>query len=437
MPKISIIIRTKNEERWIHHCLLMIFQQDFQDFEVILVDNASTDHTIEIAKRFPIARIINIGLFRPGYAINEGIRASVGQYIVCLSAHCVPKSKNWLTSLLANFDKDSLNIAGVYGRQLPLSFTSPLDKRDLLTVFGQDRRIQIKDYFFHNANSMFPRSIWNEIPFDEEVTNIEDRVWGKEVIKRGYQIIYDPESSVYHHHGLHHSNDSERAKGVVSIIEKVDENFVNDLPESFKPDNINIAAFLPVQFQIKEGSRSADLLRKTIDDLIASRYVKSIYIISSELQEEDENIKWIDRARIKDAENIGLDELIQKSLNIVEGMGNFPEAILYVNFEYLFRPTGLYDDLVVEAQYKGYETIFASYTDYAHYWFKDKDSQFKQSDNSMKNRIEREPVYRALYGLGTLTSTTIIRQGKIVGGKIGILPLDQLQNTFRLRDMNE
>lgn len=437
MPKVSIIIRTKNEERWIHHCLLMIFQQDFQDFEVILVDNASNDHTVEIAKRFPIERIINIDHFRPGYAINEGIRASSGQYIVCLSAHCVPKSKNWLTSFLANFDKDSFNLAGVYGRQLPVSFTSPSDKRDLLTVFGQDRRIQIKDYFFHNANSIFPRSIWNLIPFDEEVTNIEDRVWGKKVIERGYQIVYDPEPAVYHHHGLHHSNDSERAKGVVSIIEKVEENFVNDLPESFKPDNINIVAFLPVQIQIKEGSRSADLFQKTIDDLISSRYVKSIYIISSDVQEEDEKIKWIDRARIKNAEDIGLDELLKKSLNILEDMGNFPEAILYVNYEYLFRPAGLFDDLVVEAQYKGYETIFASYKDYAHYWYKDKDSQFKQSDNSMKNRIEREPVYRALYGLGTLTSSTIIRQGKIVGGKIGIFPLDHLQNTFRLRDMND
>lgn len=437
MPKISIIIRTKNEERWIHHCLQMVFEQNFKDFEVILVDNRSHDHTIEIAKRFPIAQIINVDHFRPGFAINEGIRASSGQYIVCLSAHCVPKSKDWLSSLLANFDKDSLNIAGVYGRQLPVSFTSPLDKRDLLTVFGQDRRIQIKDYFFHNANSIFPRSVWNEIPFDEEVTNIEDRVWGKEVIKRGYQIVYDPEASVYHHHGLHHSNNIERAKGVVSIIEKVDGSYSNDLPESLKPENINIAAFLPVQIQIELGSRSADLLRKTIDDLTSSQYIKSIYVISSEFQFDKKNIKWIDRSKIKSVDDIGIDELIQKSLKIIEDRGDFPEAILYVNFEYLSRPIGFYNDLIIEAQYKGYETVFAGYKDFGHYWLKDENSEFKQTDSSMKTRIERDPVYRALYGLGTLTNTSIIRQGKIVGGKIGILPLDQLQNTFRLRDMNE
>ena len=41
MPKVSIIIRTKNEERWIGSCLKSIFDQTHKDFEVILVDNNS------------------------------------------------------------------------------------------------------------------------------------------------------------------------------------------------------------------------------------------------------------------------------------------------------------------------------------------------------------------------------------------------------------
>ena len=48
-------------------------------------------------------------------------------------------------------------IAGVYGRQLPVSFTGDIDKRDLMLVFGKDYRIQKKDYFFHNANSMIKK----------------------------------------------------------------------------------------------------------------------------------------------------------------------------------------------------------------------------------------------------------------------------------------
>ena len=57
--KISIIIRTKNEERWIEQCLKKIFDQDYNNFEVILVDNNSKDKTLKKAKKFPV-KIIKI-----------------------------------------------------------------------------------------------------------------------------------------------------------------------------------------------------------------------------------------------------------------------------------------------------------------------------------------------------------------------------------------
>ena len=137
---VSIIIRTKNEERWIGHCLKRIHEQDFQDFEIVLVDNCSDDHTVEIAKRFLVDKILSISDFIPGKAINDGIRQSIGNFIVCVSAHCVPKERNWLSKLLSNFDNQTA-IAGVYGRQLPVSYTDPIDKRDLLLVFGRAKRV--------------------------------------------------------------------------------------------------------------------------------------------------------------------------------------------------------------------------------------------------------------------------------------------------------
>ena len=103
--KVSIIVRTFNEEKWISHCLKAIFSQNFDNFEVILVDNKSTDHTVEVAKRYPIAAVVNIDKFFPGKAINDGIRSSSGNYIVCVSAHCIPKDTQWLKNLYDNFNK--------------------------------------------------------------------------------------------------------------------------------------------------------------------------------------------------------------------------------------------------------------------------------------------------------------------------------------------
>ena len=261
MSLISLIIRTKNEEKWIFHCLNMIYKQRMKNIEIIIVDNNSNDNTINIAKRFPVDHIINIENFMPGKAINDGIRVSKGDFIVCISAHCIPKDEFWLENLYNNFENNE-KIAGVYGRQLPVSFTDPINTRDLLLVFGQDKRIQYKDYFFHNANSMFKRVIWEKFPFDEDVTNIEDRVWGKEVINHGLHIVYEPAAAVYHHHGLHQGNEPIRAKGVVSIIEKIDQDILNEIPDSFKPENVNIIALLPIKGNITKDSIQYDLINK-------------------------------------------------------------------------------------------------------------------------------------------------------------------------------
>ena len=436
MPEISIIVRTKNEERWIGHCLTMLYQQDFFDFEVILVDNASTDHTVQVAGRFPLAAIVNINDFLPGKALNDGIRTSSGRLIVCLSAHCIPKSKNWLSTLRRNFKSDD-KLAGVYGRQLPLSFTEDVDKRDLLIVFGQDRRVQVKDCFFHNANSMLRRDVWERFPFDERVTNIEDRVWGKSVISAGYHIVYDPDAAVYHHHGLHQGNTPQRARGVVSVIEQIDHNLLNELPESLKPESANIAAVVPIQGENRLEAKAYDLLVKVMADLKRAKYVNKIYLIAKDVKlAEQLGVLWIDRGAIPDGDRLGIDELLQKSLDEIESRSDYPEALLYVNYDYLNRPEGLFDELIFDAQYKGYDTVFPGFVDYVHYWIRNSEGDYIQTDLSMKGRSERQPAFRALYGLGCVTSSALIRRGKFVGGRVGILPIKHSRHTLRLRDVD-
>ena len=435
MPEISIIVRTKNEERWIGHCLSMIFNQSFKDFEVILVDNNSEDHTVEVAKRYPLAKILTIEKFIPGKALNDGIRASSGHFIVCLSAHCIPKDEQWLSNLRQNFNGDE-KLAGVYGRQLPVSFTEAVDKRDLMITFGMDRRKQIKDYFFHNANSILPRNIWEKFPFDEEVTNIEDRVWGKNVVDAGYHIIYDPEPALYHHHGLHQNNSKVRAKGVVSIIEQVHGDTVNELPESLRPETINIVAILLVQNTPDKNTLEYQLLSKVVDELKLSKYICDIFIVSqNEKIAIDLGGIWVNRKELASYdEDTSVDILLSKALNVVEDRKCFPEAVLYVNHHYPYRPQGLFDDLIVDAQYKGYDCVFPGFVDYGHYWYDSEINGFKQLDSSMESRSKRDPMFRALYGLGCVVSTAVLRNQKIVGGEIGILPVEDFRYTLNIRE---
>jgi rhamnosyltransferase len=304
----------------------------------------------------------------------------------------------------------------------------------LIITFGLDRRKQVKDYFFHNANSILPRKVWEKFPFDEKVTNIEDRVWGKAVIEAGYHIVYDPEPSVYHHHGLHQNNDASRAKGVVSIIDQVDGSAMKDLPDSLKPEKIHITSVLLVQDRPENESLEIQLLIDVVKELKKAKYIDEIFIISlDEAIAELATTNWINRDQLED-DGKGLNEILSQSLNLIENRSIFPDSILYVNHHYPFRPQGLFDEIIIDAQYKGYDCVFPGFADYGHYWYKSEIDGFKQLDSSMDSRNERDPVMRALYGLGCLSAVSLVRSGKMIGGKIGILPIEDFHFNLNIRE---
>ncbi len=437
MKKISIIIRTKNEEKWLGKCLKSVFSQSVKtDIEVIVVDNNSSDHTLPIAKRFPVKKIINISKFFPGKALNDGIKASDGDFIVCLSAHCIPKTNDWLQKMLYNFENTD-NVAGVYGRQLPLSYTDPVDKRDLLIVFGKDKRVQIEDYFFHNANSMIPRDIWEKYPFDESLTNIEDRVWGKEVINAGYKLIYEPNAAVYHHHGLHQGNNRERVRGVVSILENVDADSISKLPEVLSPDQINVSALIPVKGNGNLSEKNEKQLKVAIHQLKKSNFVTSIYCLTNNKDlAVKNNVKLLDRSKIKESSTMSLKKIISKSLLLIEEEEDFPDNILYVNYDYINRPDSIFDDIIKFAQFNGFDTVFPGLVDYGNYWYSDGET-YRQTDSSLRLRKDRNPLYMALYGLGFFISSWVIRTEDIFGGKIGILKLKDKKHVQRNLEIGE
>src|SRR3989344_8698376 len=107
MIETSIIIRTRNEEKWLGTVLEMLAGQTYRNFEIIVVDSGSTDRTLSIARKFP-TEIYEIPFedFNYPYALNFAIaQAHAEKYIVLLSAHSIPISSTWLSDGLENFRK--------------------------------------------------------------------------------------------------------------------------------------------------------------------------------------------------------------------------------------------------------------------------------------------------------------------------------------------
>lgn len=224
-PLVSIILRTKNEEFWIGRFKKALDEQVCPyDLEVVLVENGSSDCTIARARNsFDKLTEVFIDKYIPGAALNRGVEAASGDYIVCVSAHCVPADPNWLVELLKPLDDQS--VAAVYGRQIPMLTSNPRDKRDLWLTFGLDDKIQLRDPFLHNANAGYRRHDLLEHPFSETMTNIEDRNWGGRQLELGRKIFYASRSVVYHDHGIHQTGSIDRLSGVIQMMDDLHHNF--------------------------------------------------------------------------------------------------------------------------------------------------------------------------------------------------------------------
>ena len=432
-PLVSLVIRTKNEERWISSCLKSVFRQSYKNIEVIIVDNDSTDKTVNRAKDFKV-KLVSIADFLPGKAINLGVHYSTGDYIVCLSAHCVPTNSHWLESLIKGLsDQD---VAGIYGRQEPLSFSSDLDKRDLLTVFGLDKKIQIKDTFFHNANSAFRRDVWDKFPFDEEVTNIEDRVWGQKVITAGLKIIYEPEASVYHWHGIHQDLNPVRAKKIVRILETLP----SLLPE--KNNNTieysNVVAIIPLRGK-SINIEGQSLLEFTIIAALNSKLVNQV-IVST----DDEDTAVLARSlgafvpflRSKDysEEHVTSFDVLRYSLSKIESTGFIPDLVVSLEETYPFRSANLIDNVIHRLVSEGLETVIASGSERRGIWLEERGTLELISEGFMPTSLKQNQAIIGYTGLAYVSHPELIRNGNYFGKRLGVLEVEDPFAGIQLRD---
>jgi len=433
---ISIIIRTKNEERWIGSCLRAVFSQTYKDFEVILIDNQSTDKTVNKARQFDL-KILTIDNYLPGKAINLGVSESRGEIVVILSGHCIPIDNDWLRNLVNDLGDHA--VAGVYGRQQPMSFSSDNDKRDLLTVFGPDKKIQIKDSFFHNANSAIRKEFLEKFPFDDTATNIEDRIWGKQVVEQGFKIVYEPAASVYHHHGIHQDHNAERCKNVVRILESLNGTDSNggELASKLDLSELQITVLIPIVGELQDcGGRQ--LLEYTIDATKESHFIKDVIVLTDNndiagIARNNGAIVPFLRPENLSESFIGIRQVLQYSLERLEKLSYLPDIVMVLEITYPFRPKRLLDDLLEQFVREGKDCLIPVKVERRSAWVK-QENRIEVVSRFMPRNLKEELLYISLFGLGFVVYPELIRNGDLIGEKVSMFEVDDYLSAIEVRD---
>jgi rhamnosyltransferase len=421
---VSIIIRTKNEEDWIKPCLEEIYNQNFNgSFEVILVDNMSQDATVSIAKEFGVKTIIKIRKFYPGKAINMGIEASKGKKIVILSAHCIPKSPLWLKKLVNSLNNKTF--AGVYGRQLPLPYTSADDTRDLLLTFGSETRIQKKDSFFHNAHSIIWRDVWRNYKFCEKAINIEDRIWGQKIINAGLRIKYFPDAEVYHFHGLHQHGPKEsfRAKNVSKITKKIIQDKDDALPLSLQADGKKIPIIVPIVNIISDNKK----FTKYLETLSCINNTDVFIFSSKEIKDLPDNCYYLKRSISKTA---NIDEFLFAALKKIESWyGSNIDALSVCDYSYKYP--------ILDAPNQCRKVMYEENRKFVGYAYEDYGTNWSYDSSGMLTPIRyfdkdnKEASYRLAFGQGSTFRASTIRLKNLIPPNSSILKSKDMKILIR------
>ena len=244
VPAVSVIVVNWNGRAYLEACLQTLRAQMFRDFEVIVVDNGSTDGSVELVKeRFPEAALIPLPDNRgPCVANNAGIAQARGRYVAFLN-NDVEADPGWLQALVDALEQnpkvgfcaskvvlarrpDLLDTAGDY-----LSFSGMPGKRGHLDRADKPEYNRPQEIFAAcAAAALYRREVLQDVGgFDEDLlVNFEDVDLSFRAQLRGHRGLYVPGALALHH--LHGTLNPRDRKYVYLVHRNLECVYVKNMP---------------------------------------------------------------------------------------------------------------------------------------------------------------------------------------------------------------
>jgi glycosyltransferase involved in cell wall biosynthesis len=144
---ISVIVCAKNEEENVRNLIPLLVKQNYPQFEIVLIDDASSDNTLEVFEEFEklhsnikLVKVENNEAFwgNKKYALTLGIKAAKYEYLLFTDADCVPSSKDWIANMSSQFTQEKTIVLG-YGayEKISGSFLNKLIRFETLLTATQ------------------------------------------------------------------------------------------------------------------------------------------------------------------------------------------------------------------------------------------------------------------------------------------------------------
>lgn len=195
-PFLSIIIPTYNSKEKLLKLLNSIFDSTYKKFEVIVVDDCSTDDTIESIKHFPIKIFKLEKNYGQAAARNVGASKAKAGILVFLDSDIILK-QDALEKIAENFkNKDTHCLKGIYAKEPANKGLFPSYKAMFEFFCFNDAKTF--SFFTPSLGAMRKQLFYDVGGFDKDYRHLEETMLGYKITKK-YPIIVKQDIQAYHH----------------------------------------------------------------------------------------------------------------------------------------------------------------------------------------------------------------------------------------------
>lgn len=182
MPQISIVIPLYNKEQFINGTIQSILRQDFDDFEIVVINDGSKDGSCQVVNSIKDDRIHLFTQENQGVSAtrNNGIKKSNGKYVFFLDADDTlsDHALSVLYKAAENNPEADIVVAGFNYRNNDGKIVRVFKNEELGYLKDPFKSIWLKRLFFRTGNILIRKSFLSDMPlFNEQLTIFEDYDW--------------------------------------------------------------------------------------------------------------------------------------------------------------------------------------------------------------------------------------------------------------------
>lgn len=431
MPLVTVYVTNYNYGKFIEQALESIYNQTFQDFELIIVDDGSTDNSKEIIESYATKEKTSV-IFQKNKGLNVtnniALKASKGKYIMRLDAddYLVESALEQMVAELEGNDELGLVFPNYY----------LVDEENIklaeIKRFNFDEEVSLYDLPAHGAVTMIRVDFLKSLGGYDESYKCQDgyELWIKFITKYKVSNVSEP-LFYYRQHG---DNLTSNENKILGTRMKIKEDFTVkkniNMPNSVaiipvrgqKLNNEYLAYTKLGEFSFLEIKINSVLESSLISKAVVTSHDQSILDFVSKKYSGNSDVITIKRpkefARMNTSLNKTIDlVLTNEALVDMEGLAVLP-------IEYPFLKSKDIDDAIRTAEIFKADTILSVRSDSSTFYQHHGKGLVPILNQGQFTKLERDDLFKATGGVTYSLLKSYKELGKLVGGKIGHVMVD-------------